>query len=162
MFIWPISPAFVRSTRHPVPGKGAYRMKLSNDFLWDRALDTLLVSVSSILLDFFCWINHLKPCFRFLTGAIIFSGLVQLELCSTWLNSFNQGIPSKTLCLKLFLLIWPQFAQYCSILFQLEFRKSKSLEKCTFYGACSISDMKKSKQTLPVILPFLQFPSSLP
>ena len=101
-------------------------------------------------------------CFRFLTGAIIFSGLVQLELCSTWLNSFNQGIPSKTLCLKLFLLIWPQFAQYCSILFQLEFRKSKSLEKCTFYGACSISDMKKSKQTLPVILPFLQFPSSLP
>ena len=75
--------------------------------------------------------------------ATVFSGLVQLGLCSTCLNSFNQGRPFKTLCFKLLLLIWPQFAQYCSVLFQHEFRKSKSLEKCTFYRACSISDVKK-------------------
>ena len=47
-----ISLALARDIQHLVHGKDAYLMNQNNSFLQERALDTLLVSVSSILLDF--------------------------------------------------------------------------------------------------------------
>ena len=53
-FIWTILAAY-RDTQHPVHGLLVNRWITIywNNFLWDRALDTLLVSVSLILLDVF-------------------------------------------------------------------------------------------------------------
>ena len=52
MLILAISPALARDIQHLVHGTDAYLMMQKNSFLKERALDTLLISVSSILLNF--------------------------------------------------------------------------------------------------------------
>ena len=52
MLILVIYCAIARDIQHLVHGMDAYLMNQNNSFLQERALDTLLVSVSSILLDF--------------------------------------------------------------------------------------------------------------
>ena len=55
-----IAPVMGTSSGHAVHGQSAQnRFDYCNNFLWDRALDKLLISFSSILLDS-CSINYLK------------------------------------------------------------------------------------------------------